>query len=247
MTIQLLTSAVVLIAAVSFRWEHFSHSLLMSTLRFMASSLSTSGQQHAGREITITGINSLLITLHRIGPYFTQCDLLANLIPGSLMLLNIMHLWWTGYPASGGIIFYWCFSAQLYHFRSMTWLKKLWKAALLNGSGKQNEIWDEWQEAKGVSDLILVISVLLWSCSTRTEVYSMLCWELLFLQWFSICWLPYVIFHNIIIACGCMGVCQCVCIWRLGGWVSIKYRKSTAVPQLLMLRLLFRARSFLIG
>lgn len=104
MTIQLLTPAVVLIAAVSFRWEHFSHSLLMRTLRFMVSSLSASGQQHAGREITITGINSLLITLHCIGPHFTQCDLPVNMVPGSLFLLNIMYLWWTGYPASSGII-----------------------------------------------------------------------------------------------------------------------------------------------
>lgn len=58
----------------------------------MASSLSTSGQQHAEREITIAGINSLLITLHGTGPYFLQRDLLVSLIPEGLMLVNIMQL-----------------------------------------------------------------------------------------------------------------------------------------------------------
>lgn len=56
------------------------------------------------------------------------------------------------------------------------------KAVLLNGNREQNEIWHEGQEAKGVSDLTVVISVLLWSC--RTELYSLLWWTCFFFFFF---------------------------------------------------------------
>lgn len=219
MAIQLLTSTAVLIAVASFKWEHFSHSMLMSTLHFMASSLSASGQQHAGREITIAGINSLLITPHCTGPYFTQRDLLANLISDSLMLLNIMQLWWTGNPASSRIIFYWCFIAQLHHFKVYDMAINIVKSSILNGIRELKAIWYEGQR---VSALILILQYLSYSKAlglSYTVCYAESCY---FLQWFYIYWLSYVIFHNIIIACGCMGVCKCVCIWGLGWWVSIK-------------------------